>query len=116
MKMLKYAACATVSLAVLMSGCTQETQNKLGRAIQNWTGTNGVLDIYAGERLTMRFVQIDKLTTASATGGGSESRAYRYGYGVLDLNQNYQADANEKKIYFEVSDFSTNYVFYENPF
>ena len=116
MKMLNYAACATVSLAVLMSGCTQETQNKLGRAIQNWTGTNGVLDIYAGERLAMRFVQIDKLTTASSTGGDGESRAYRYGYGVLDLNQNYQADGNEKKIYFEVSDFSTNYVFYENPF
>ncbi len=115
MKILKYVTCAMLSLSVLLSGCTQETQNKLGRAIQNWTGTNGVLDIYAGEKLVMRFVQIDKLTTASATGGG-ESRAYRFGYGVLDLNHNYVADANEKKIYFEVSDFSTNYVFYENPF
>lgn len=115
MKILKYVTCATLSLSVLLSGCTQETQNKLGRAIQNWTGTNGVLDMYAGEKLVMRFVQIDKLTTASATGGG-ESRAYRFGYGVLDSNQNYVADANEKKIYFEVSDFSTNYVFYENPF
>lgn len=115
MKMLKAAALVALPLAVLVSGCTQETQNKLGRAIQNWTGTNGVLDIYAGERLAMRFVQIDKLTTAAAT-GGDESRAYRFGYGVLDLNQNYVADANEKKIYFEVSDFSTNYVFYENPY
>lgn len=106
-----------MALAVLatLSGCTQETQNKLGRALQNWTGTNGVLDMYAGEKLVMRFVQIDKLTTAVAT-GGSEMRAYRYGYGVLDLNQNYKADADEKKIYFEVSDYSTNYVFYENPF
>lgn len=116
MKTLKYAAWATLTMSVLVTGCTQETQNKLGRAIQNWTGTNGVLDIYAGEKLAMRFVQIDKLTTASATGGGGESRAYRFGYGVLDLNQNYVADANEKKVYFEVSDFSTNYVFYENPF
>ena len=24
-------------------GCTQEAQNQLGRSIQNWTGTNGVL-------------------------------------------------------------------------
>ena len=22
-------------------GCTQETQNELGRSIQNWTGTDG---------------------------------------------------------------------------
>ena len=115
MKMLKAAALASLPLAVLIAGCTQESQNQLGRALQNWTGTNGVLDIYAGERLAMRFVNIDKLTTASATGGG-ESRAYRFGYGVLDLNQNFVADANEKKIYFEVSDFSTNYVFYENPY
>lgn len=105
----------TLPLLAALSGCTQETQNKLGRALQNWTGTNGVLDIYAGEKLVMRFLKIDKLTTATATGGG-EARAYRFGYGVLDVNQNYAADANEKKIYFEVSDFSTNYVFYENPY
>ena len=27
----------------LASGCTQETQNQIGRSIQNWTGTSGVL-------------------------------------------------------------------------
>lgn len=90
-------------------------QNKIGRAVQNYTGTNGVLDVYAGERLAMRFIHIDKMTTASSTGGGGIPRAYRYGYGILDLNQNYKRDTGEKKLYFEVSDYSTNYVFYENP-
>ncbi len=105
---------AALAVAVGAGGCTQETQNQIGRALQNWTGTNGVLDVFAGERLAMRFIEIDKMTTATKT-GGSEARAYRYGYGVLDINQNYKADAGEKRVYFEVSDFSTNYVFYENP-
>jgi len=48
-----------------MSGCTQETQNKLGRAMQNWTGTNGVLDIYEGEKLVMT---IRRVSTVTATG------------------------------------------------
>jgi hypothetical protein len=107
-------ALALVLTTAGVGGCTQEVQNKFGRAIQNWTGTNGVLDIYAGERLAMRFIDIDKMTTATKT-GGSESRPYRYGYGILDLNQNYKADPGEKRIYFEVSDYSTPYVFYENP-
>ena len=99
----------------VLAGCTQETQNSIGRAIQNWTGTNGVLDVYAGDKLVKRFIEIDKLSTASATSGGG-SRPYRFGYGVLDMNQNYQKDPGEKKVYFEVSDYSTNYVFYENPY
>src|SRR5262249_51055 len=94
--------------------CTQESQNRLGRAIQNWTGTDGVLDVYAGEKLVMRFIKIAKLTTATGTTSG-ETRAYRYGYGVFDENQNYAADPGEKKLYFEVSDYSTNYIFYESP-
>ena len=32
-------------------GCTQESQNRIGRSIQNWTGTDGVLEIYAGDTL-----------------------------------------------------------------
>ncbi len=102
-------------LSMAMAGCTQETQNKFGRAVQNWTGTNGVLDVYAGERLVNRFIRIDKLSTAVAT-QGSEPRPYRFGYGVLDLNQNFQVDADERKVYFEFSDYSTSYIFYENPF
>lgn len=34
---------------LFVSACTQETQNSLSRSLQNWTGTNGVLDIYAGD-------------------------------------------------------------------
>ena len=97
-----------------LGACTQEVQNQVGRAVQNWTGTDGVLDIYAGERLVKRFIQIDKLSTALGT-GDSKARAYRYGYGFLDANQNYRVDPGEKKVYFEFSDFSTSYVFYENP-
>ncbi len=101
-------------IALFLSACTQETQNKFGRAVQNWTGTEGVLDIYAGEILVKRFIDIDKLSTAVAT-QGSQPRPYRFGYGVIDLNQNYQVDAGEVKVYFEFSDYSTNYIFYENP-
>jgi hypothetical protein len=102
-----------VIAAACALACTQETQNKLGRAVQNWTGTNGVLEIYAGDALVKRFVHIDKLSTAMGTSDG-EPRAYRFGYGVLDENQNGAVDPGEKKIYFEVSNFST-YVFYEDP-
>jgi len=97
-----------------LAACTREGQNQIGRSIQNWTGVNGVLEIYAGEKLVKRFIQIDKLTTASST-TGSEARPYRYGYGVLDENLNSQKDSGEKKVYFEFSDHSTNYIFFENP-
>lgn len=100
--------------ALAMAGCTQETQNQISRSIQNWTGTNGVLEVYAGDRLVRRFIGIDKLTTASGTDDG-RARAYRYGYGVLDENQNFLKDADEKKVYFEISDYATNYIFFENP-
>lgn len=103
-----------LTVAVFFTACTQETQNKLGRSIQNWTGTNGVLDIYMGEKLVQRFINIDKLSTAEAT-QGTASRSYRYGYGYLDLNQNYKVDAGEKKLYFEISDYATPYIFYDNP-
>ena len=103
--------------AILLSltACTQESQNKIGRAINNWTGTDGILEIYAGNTLVKRFVKIDKLTTAVGTSDGRD-RPYRYGYGNLDANLNVKADdAEKKKIYFEFSDYSTYYVFYENP-
>jgi hypothetical protein len=44
----------------------------------------------------------------------SAPREYRFGYGVLDANQNGVADPDERKVYFEVSNFST-YVFFEDP-
>ncbi len=100
--------------AGLMTGCTQESQNRIGRSLQNWTGTDGVLEIYAGNTLVKRFLEIDKLTTASATGGDA-ARPYRFGYGVLDENLNGTVDPEEKKVYFEFSDYSTSYIFYESP-
>lgn len=103
-----------LAAAILATGCTQESQNTIGRSIQNWTGTDGIIEIYAGDKLVKRFMQIDKLSTASGTTSG-EARPYRFGYGVLDANLNGQTDSGEKKVYFEFSDYSTSYVFYENP-
>ena len=103
-----------IFIALTIAGCTQETQNKLGRAVQNWTGTNGVLEVYAGERLVKRFLNIDKLSTAIAT-QGSVPRPYRFGYGVLDSNFNGLVDNGEVEVYFEFSDYSTSYIFYEHP-
>ena len=103
-----------IASIIFFAGCTQETQNKLGRAIVNWTGTNGVLDVYAGDKLVKRFIKIDKISTAYGT-TDNRPRPYRYGYGVLDENFNYKVDKGEKKVYFEFSDYSTNYIFYENP-
>ena len=101
-------------LSLLLAACTQESQNNFGRALNNWTGTDGILEIYAGEKLVRRFIKVDKLTTAKSTEGSSE-RPYRFGYGVLDANFNNIADRGEKKVYFEFSDYSTSYIFFENP-
>jgi len=98
----------------LLTACTQEQQNKISRDIQNWTGTNGVLEVYAGDKLVRRFLKIDKLSTAMGTDDG-KPRSYRFGYGVLDENLNFVADPGEKKVYFEISDFGSNYLFFENP-
>ncbi len=112
--MKKVVLLASAVVVLFMTGCTQETQNKLGRAIQNWTGTNGILEVYAGNKLVKRFIKIDKMSTATSTDGDTD-RPYRFGYGVLDENDNGVVDKGEKRVYFEVSDYSTSYVFYENP-
>ncbi|MEK0431975.1 MAG: hypothetical protein RL700_182, partial [Pseudomonadota bacterium] len=64
-------------LSTVLWGCTQEQQNKLGRNIQNWTGTDGVLEIYAGDKLVRRFLKVDKLSTALGT-DDNKARDYRY--------------------------------------
>lgn len=102
-------------LAVLaLSACTQETQNQIGRSVQNWTGTNGVLEVFAGDKVVRRFIHVDKLSTAYGT-DDSMPRPYRFGYGVMDENLNGTRDPGEKKVYFELSDYGTNYVFFESP-
>jgi len=100
-----------IAIAAL-TGCTQETQNALSRSLQNWTGTNGVLDVYAGDKLVHKFIKIDKLSTAKGTNDDT-ARPYRYGYGYDDINFNGKKDKGEKKVYFEFSDYSTSYIFYE---
>ena len=106
------AALAAVT-ALAGTGCTQEQQNKIRRDIQNWTGTNGVLEMYAGDKLVRRFIKIDKMSTAMGT-DDEKPRPYRYGYGVLDENLNGIVDPGEKRVYFEVGDYS-HYVFFESP-
>lgn len=110
---LQCTALACVAALALVAGCTQEKQNQIKREIQNWTGTNGILEVYAGEKVVKRFLKIDKLSTALGT-DDRQARAYRFGYGILDENLNGVADDGEKRVYFEVSDF-TQYVFFESP-
>jgi hypothetical protein len=109
----RIALIAVLMTASWLTACTQEQQNKISRDIQNWTGTNGVLEVYAGDKLVRRFLKVDKISTALGT-DDKAPRAYRYGYGVLDENLNMIADPDEKKVYFEVSDYS-NTVFFDNP-
>lgn len=109
-----YVLTISATAILLIQGCTQEQQNKISRDIQNWTGTNGVLEFYAGDKVVRRFMKIDKLSTAMGT-SDNQPRSYRYGYGVMDENLNFIADPGEKKVYFEISDFGSNYLFFENP-
>lgn len=103
----------SAALLLFLGGCTQETQNSLSRSLQNWTGTDGVLDVYAGDKLVKRFIKIDKISTAFGS-NDDQLRPYRYGYGIDDKNLNLKQDPGEKKVYFEFSDYSTSYIFYEN--
>lgn len=105
---------ALLAAALTLMSCTQEQQNTISRTVQNWTGTNGVLEFYAGDKLMRRFINIDKISTAMGT-EDNKPRSYRFGYGVLDENLNMKADAGEKKVYFEISDYASNYIFFENP-
>jgi len=91
-----FTLCLILCLSAWLTACTQEQQNKISRGIQNWTGTNGVMEIYAGDKLVRRFIQVDKVSTALGT-DDSKPRAYRYGYGVLDENLNMVVDPGEKK-------------------
>ncbi|PID34104.1 MAG: hypothetical protein CR976_02045, partial [Thiotrichales bacterium] len=39
------ALLAMVVSALALSACTQETQNQISRSLNNWTGTDGILEI-----------------------------------------------------------------------
>lgn len=104
-----------VLMVILFSGCTEETKNKIGHSIQNWTGSNGVVEIYSEGKIVRRFIKVGKLTTGRGTDDGT-TRPFRYSYGYLDMNLDFKVNDDEKKkIYFEVSDYSTPYAFFENP-
>lgn len=110
-----FLVCAFATMTVVGVGaCTQETQNRISRSIQNWTGSNGVLEIISDGKVVKRFLKIDKLSTAFGTDDGA-TRPYRFGYGVLDVNLNGKVDEGEKEVYFEVSDYATPYVFHGSP-
>lgn len=102
-----------LTAALVLAGCTQERQNQLRREIQNWTGTDGVMEIFAGNQVIKRFLKVDKLSTALGTDDRAP-RSYRFGYGVLDENLNGLVDPGEQRVYFEVGDYNA-YVFFENP-
>jgi hypothetical protein len=102
------------ALLAFLAACTQEQQNQFRRDVQNWTGTNGVLEVYSGDKVVKRFLRIDKLSTAYGT-NDSQPRPYRFGYGVMDENLNGVVDGSERRVYFEISDYSTPYVFFESP-
>ena len=61
-------------------------------------------------------LQLPVMATAELTViyDSGNTRPYRYGYGHVDINLNGVVDKGERKVYFEVSDFATPYVFYEN--
>ncbi len=73
-----YAVLAGATALFVLAGCTQEQQNTISRDIQNWTGTNGVLEVYSGDKVARRFLKIDKLSTAMGT-DDKQARPYRYG-------------------------------------
>ncbi len=110
----RIVSASVLLFSLLLSSCTQEQQNKISRDIQNYTGTNGVLEVYSGDKVVRRFIKVDKMSTAMGTSDG-QPRPYRYGYGHLDENLNMQVDTGEKKVYFEISDYSTSYIFFESP-
>mgnify|MGYP003491648163 CR=1 FL=1 len=58
-----YSVFTRASIIFLLVSCTQEQQNKINRDIQNWAGTNGVLEVYAGDKLVRDMVRQGRMGT-----------------------------------------------------
>ncbi|WP_206666410.1 hypothetical protein [Pseudodesulfovibrio senegalensis] len=101
------ALSAAIVLWLVMRPATREI------ATVDWTGTNGVVEIFDGDRLARRYMGIDELSTLRRVKNGME-QVCRAGRGYLDANLNFMVDPDEKKVYFEISEF-TNYIFFEQP-
>ncbi len=110
---------AGIVLAILLAAISPylfqaEKRNQLARKLMNWTGADGVLEVYSGGKLVCRFLKISKVSPALGTDDGLV-RPYRYGTGILDVNLNGVVDPGEEEKYFEISAYSTEYVFYGKP-
>ncbi len=103
-----------LAAALVVSACTQQTQDQIGGSIRHWSGSNGRLAIYAGENLLRRCIDIDKLATALGADDG-KPRRYRFGYGLLDGNLGGGKNKSERRVYSEFSDDSSHKVFFEVP-
>ena len=62
--------------------------------------------------MTQRRPDIDLVTLQT---NFALSETLNLGFDAYWVNMNGAVDANEKKVYFEFSDYSTSYVFYEQP-
>jgi hypothetical protein len=97
---------AALAAAAALCGCTQETQNQIGRAVQNSTGTNGALHIYAGDKLGMRFIRLGKLSTALAP---AIARRAPIASAIVTWTATRTATwTRRRKLYFEISAFATS--------
>ena len=94
---------------VMITYYSEESQNKVKRYFEAGYGfTHGRVDV--GTNPPTRFLQVEKLTTATAKDDPTIARDYRYGYGYFDLNMNGIVDLNEKemgKLYFDVNNFTS---------
>lgn len=103
MKKLFGACMLCLLLAGLLAACGgQET-------VQEVLGGKAVVEVYNGGKLVRRFIRVDELSWHETS-----DETMRFGYGILDDNQNMQADAGEARVYFEFP-ADTPYLLFEQP-
>ena len=72
-----------LALVLLLSGCRNETQNRIRRSIQDFTNTRMYITVYAyGGDVVFEGLVDGKVTRASASqeGGGQSTGTYIYWY------------------------------------
>ena len=103
MKKLLGAALVCLLLAGFVAACGGD------EPAQEPEGGEGVVEVYNGGKLVRRFLRVDDLSWFER-----DNKTMRYGYGILDDNQNGQADAGEVRVYFEFP-AETAYLLYTRP-
>lgn len=102
------------ALAGLFSyACTRAAP--MQRSDIEWTGEHGVLDVTSKGRVVMRIIEIERLRTHHVNSKGKLEHSFHFGYGILDQNQNFEADDGERSSYFEVGEAVGNALFYQRP-